>query len=68
VGNSWGGFNALQIAAHRPPALKAIMTLCSSDDRYADDVHYRGGCVLALDVLHWASSMLTGWRDHPTRV
>jgi uncharacterized protein len=63
-GISWGGFNALQIAAHRPPALGAIVTLCSSDDRYADDVHYRGGCVLALDMLHWASSMLT-WMARP---
>jgi uncharacterized protein len=63
-GISWGGFNALQVAARRPPALKAIMTLCASDDRYADDVHYRGGCVLALDMLHWASSMLT-WSGRP---
>ena len=57
-GISWGGFNALQIAALRPPGLGAIMTMCSTDDRYADDVHYRGGCVLGLDMLHWASSML----------
>jgi uncharacterized protein len=63
-GISWGGFNSLQVAARRPPALKAIMTLCSTDDRYADDVHYRGGCVLALDMLHWASSMLT-WNGRP---
>jgi uncharacterized protein len=63
-GISWGGFNALQVAAHRPPELKAIMTLCSTDDRYADDVHYRGGCVLALDMLHWASSMMT-WNARP---
>ena len=63
-GISWGGFNALQIAARRPPGLGAIMTLCSTDDRYADDVHYRGGCVLALDMLHWASSMLT-WNARP---
>jgi hypothetical protein len=40
------------------------MTLCSTDDRYADDVHYRGGCVLGLDMLHWASSMLT-WNARP---
>jgi uncharacterized protein len=40
------------------------MTLCSTDDRYADDVHYRGGCVLALDMLHWASSMLA-WNARP---
>jgi hypothetical protein len=58
-GMSWGGFNALQVAARRPEALRAIVTLCASDDRYADDVHYRGGCVLALDMLHWASSMMT---------
>jgi putative CocE/NonD family hydrolase len=45
-GISWGGFNALQIAALKPPALKAIVTLCSTDDRYADDVHYMGGAKL----------------------
>ncbi len=64
TGISWGGFNALQVAALRPPALRAVMTLCSTDDRYADDVHYRGGCVLASDMLHWASSMLT-WNARP---
>jgi putative CocE/NonD family hydrolase len=46
TGISWGGFNALQVAAHHPPALKAIITLCASDDRYADDAHYMGGCLL----------------------
>ena len=63
-GISWGGFNSLQIAALGPPGLGAIMTMCSTDDRYADDVHYRGGCVLGLDMLHWASSMLT-WNARP---
>ena len=46
MGISWGGFNALQVAAKQPPALKAIITLCSTDDRYADDIHYKGGCLL----------------------
>jgi len=46
TGISWGGFNALQVAAHAPAALKAVITLCSSDDRYSDDAHYMGGCVL----------------------
>lgn len=46
TGISWGGFNALQVAAHQPPALKAIITLCASDDRYSDDAHYMGGCLL----------------------
>ena len=64
TGISWGGFNALQVAARRPPALKAIMTLCSTDDRYADDVHYIGGCVLAVDALPWASQTLV-WNATP---
>jgi putative CocE/NonD family hydrolase len=58
IGLSWGGFNALQVAALRPPELKAIVTLCSTDDRYALDVHYMGGCVLADFMLPWAASML----------
>ncbi|MFF5992700.1 CocE/NonD family hydrolase [Prauserella flavalba] len=56
MGISWGGFNALQLAARRPPGLGAIATLSSSDDRYADDVHYMGGCLLS-DNLSWASTM-----------
>jgi putative CocE/NonD family hydrolase len=46
MGISWGGFNALQVAALQPDALKAIITLCSTVDRYADDIHYKGGCLL----------------------
>jgi putative CocE/NonD family hydrolase len=56
MGISWGGFNSLQIAALQPPPLKAIITVCSTDDRYADDVHYMGGCLLG-DNLSWASTM-----------
>ena len=59
IGISWGGFNGLQVAARRPPALKAVITMCASDDRYADDVHYIGGCVLGVDMLPWAATMLT---------
>ena len=46
IGISWGGFNGLQVAARRPPALKAVVSICSTDDRYADDIHYMGGCLL----------------------
>ncbi|HET7325955.1 MAG TPA: CocE/NonD family hydrolase [Nocardioidaceae bacterium] len=56
MGISWGGFNALQVAARRPPGLAGIVTVCSTDDRYADDVHYMGGCLLG-DNLSWASTM-----------
>ena len=56
IGISWGGFNALQIAARRPPALKTIITVGSTDDRYATDVHYIGGC-LSKDNFDWSQTM-----------
>jgi len=58
MGISWGGFNSLQVAALRPPALGAVITLCSTDDRYADDAHYMGGCLLN-ENLTWGSVLLT---------
>jgi putative CocE/NonD family hydrolase len=57
MGISWGGFNALQVAARRPPSLGAIAAVSFTDDRYTDDVHYMGGCLLT-DNLSWASTML----------
>ncbi|MFI5807948.1 CocE/NonD family hydrolase [Streptomyces sp. NPDC051561] len=57
-GISWGGFNSLQIAALAPEPLKAIVTVCSADDRYDNDVHYMGGSMLAVDMHAWASTML----------
>jgi putative CocE/NonD family hydrolase len=57
MGISWGGFNSLQVAARQPPALKAILVIGFTDDRYADDVHYMGGCVLTSQMLSWSSVM-----------
>ncbi|MFD1858958.1 CocE/NonD family hydrolase [Aeromicrobium camelliae] len=57
-GISWGGFNALQIAERAPEPLKAIVTVCSTDDRYDNDVHYIGGAVLGVDMAAWAGTML----------
>ncbi|HWU06238.1 MAG TPA: CocE/NonD family hydrolase [Streptomyces sp.] len=57
-GISWGGFNSLQIAALAPEPLKAVVTVCSADDRYDNDVHYMGGSVLGVDMHAWASTML----------
>ncbi|MDH3229256.1 MAG: CocE/NonD family hydrolase [Alphaproteobacteria bacterium] len=54
-GISWGGFNALQVAARQPGALKAIITLCAADDRYADDAHYMGGCLINENLI-WGSA------------
>ncbi len=55
IGISWGGFNGLQVASRRPSALGAIVSLCSTDDRYADDIHFMGGCVLT-DKLSWGAT------------
>ena len=54
IGISWGGFNALQIAALQPPALAAIITVGSTDDRYATDIHWVGGC-LSKDNFDWSA-------------
>ncbi len=56
IGISWGGFNALQLAARRPPQLQAVVSVCASDDRYQSDIHFMGGCLLN-DNLSWASTM-----------
>lgn len=57
MGISWGGFNGLQVAALAPEPLKAIITICSTVDRYADDIHYKGGCLLG-ENFGWSSNML----------
>ncbi|MGA1181151.1 MAG: CocE/NonD family hydrolase, partial [Marivivens sp.] len=58
MGKSWGGFNCLQTAALRPPALKAVVTVCSTTDRFADDIHFKGGCLLG-ENLGWGAVMLS---------
>ena len=58
MGISWGGFNALQVAALRPPALKAVISIASTTDRFADDIHYKGGALLSANVS-WAATMLS---------
>lgn len=55
IGISWGGFNGLQVAARQPKALGAVITLCSTDDRYADDIHFMGGAMLT-DKLAWGAT------------
>ena len=57
MGISWGGFNALQVAALKPPALKAVISIASTVDRYNDDIHYKNGTHLSAH-LSWAATML----------
>ncbi len=58
MGISWGGFNSLQVAALRPPALKAVVALSTTVDRFHDDIHYKGGAQLSAQH-YWSSTMLS---------
>jgi putative CocE/NonD family hydrolase len=63
MGKSWGGFNCLQVAAMRPKALKAVLSVCSTDDRYRDDIHYMGGCL--LNDNHWWGDIMLAYQARP---
>jgi putative CocE/NonD family hydrolase len=75
-GISYGGFTSIQVAMLRPPHLRAIVPVMATDDRYLDDVHYRGGCVTASELSQYAVSQVAmnamppdatfrgdGWRE-----
>jgi uncharacterized protein len=75
-GTSYSGFNSIQLAMERPPALKAIIPIFATDDRYADDVHYFGGALKQLDLVDYPTYMIAmnalppvpsiygeGWRE-----
>lgn len=55
-GKSWGAYNSFQVAAKRPPALKAVAPVMGTDDRWLEDIHFYGG-VLANDNFWWGSIM-----------
>jgi uncharacterized protein len=57
MGKSWGGFNCLQAAWNGHPALKAVVSVCSTTDRFADDIHFKGGCLLG-ENFGWGAVML----------
>lgn len=48
----------------RPEPLKAIVTVCSTDDRYDNDVHYMGGSVLAVG-MHARSATTLAFAARP---
>ncbi|MCY4608513.1 MAG: CocE/NonD family hydrolase [bacterium] len=56
MGYSWGGITSMQIASRRPPALKAIIPVTSSVDRYYDDAAYFMGCYIG-QTIGWGAEM-----------
>jgi uncharacterized protein len=57
-GLSYGGFTSIQVAATRPPSLKAIVAVQATDDRYTDDVHYVGGAMTVSELSQYAVSQV----------
>lgn len=55
-GTSWGGTSALQISRDKPEALKAVIAVCATHDRYEDDIHHKGGCLLT-DTFEWGATL-----------
>jgi putative CocE/NonD family hydrolase len=52
-GISWGGFNSIHMSMRNPPALKAVIAICATDDLYQDDVHFMDGM---MHVDSWEMS------------
>lgn len=55
-GTSWGGTAGLQASVDAPDALKAVIAVCATHDRYEDDIHHQGGCLLT-DSLEWGATL-----------
>jgi putative CocE/NonD family hydrolase len=64
TGISWSGCSSALAAWNRVPGLAAVITACSSDDRFRNDVHYIGGAVLGFYMHVW-SHVMTGFNARP---
>jgi uncharacterized protein len=68
MGISWGGFNAIQMALLHPPALKAIIAACATEELFHDDIHYIDG-LMHVDEYELGMDLqlgLTRAPDFPT--
>lgn len=54
-GTSWGGTASLQANIDAPEALKAVIAVCATQDRYENDIHHSGGCLLT-DSIEWGAT------------
>jgi putative CocE/NonD family hydrolase len=64
LGISWGGFNAIQLAMRRPPALKAILAIAATEELFKEDVHYMDG-IMHVDEFEVAMDLDQGRSGAP---
>ena len=55
-GTSWGGTASLQASVNAPIALKAVIAVCATHDRFEHDIHYMGGSILS-DTFEWGTTL-----------
>jgi len=68
IGISWGGFNSIQMATRRPPALKAIVAVDATEELFHDDIHYIDG-IMHVDEYELGMDQelqMTSAPDFPT--
>ncbi len=64
-GTSWGGTASLQASVNAPEALKAVIAVCATHDRYEDDIHHMGGNLLT-DSIEWGATLPSILGSPPT--
>jgi uncharacterized protein len=64
LGISWGGFNAIQLAMRRPPALRAILAVAATEALFTEDVHYMDG-IMHVDEFEVAMDLDQGRSGAP---
>ena len=56
LGTSWGGTAGLQASVDAPGALRAVIAVCATHDRFEADIHHKGGCLLT-DTFEWGATL-----------
>lgn len=65
LGISWGGFNAIQLAMRRPPALKTILAVAATEALFTEDVHYMDG-IMHVDEFEVSMDLDQGRSGAPS--
>jgi len=63
-GLSWSGFNGIQLAMRNPTALQAVITACSTERLFAEDVHYSHG-IMQTDRYDFAMDSRNPYSPSP---